>query len=99
MLAIGRALVSKPEVLLFDEPSMGLAPVMVDVIYAFLAESKEAFASTAVLLAEQSRIALEVSDRACVLSKGGVVFAGPASEVSHDLTVGAYLGAAPGVAG
>ena len=96
MLAMGRALVTRPDVLLLDEPSMGLAPVMVDVIYAFLATSKEAFSSTAVLLAEQSRIALEVSDRACILSKGRVVFTGPASEVSHDLTVGAYLGATPG---
>lgn len=99
MLAIGRALISRPEVLLFDEPSMGLAPIMVDVIYEFLANSKDSFASTALLLAEQSRIALEVSDRACILSKGRVVFTGPASDVSHDLTVGAYLGASAGQTG
>jgi branched-chain amino acid transport system ATP-binding protein len=95
MLALGRALISRPVVLLLDEPSMGLAPVMVETIYAFLGDRGGALGDVAVVLAEQSRIALTVSDRACVISRGHVVFNGLASEVSHDLTVQAYLGMKP----
>jgi branched-chain amino acid transport system ATP-binding protein len=93
MLAIGRALIARPVALLLDEPSMGLSPLLTEVIYQFLARRAEVFGSVAVILAEQSRIALTVADRVCVLSKGRVVFSGLASEVTQDLMVHAYLGA------
>jgi len=93
MLAIGRALIARPVALLLDEPSMGLSPLLTEAIYLFLARRAEVFGSVAVILAEQSRIALTVADRVCVLSKGQVVFTGLASEVTQDLMIHAYLGA------
>jgi branched-chain amino acid transport system ATP-binding protein len=94
MVAIGRALVARPDVLLLDEPSMGLAPVMVEAIYNFLAHHRDALGGSAILLAEQSRVALNVSDRAAVLSRGSLVFAGPVDQLSDDLVTSAYLGTA-----
>jgi branched-chain amino acid transport system ATP-binding protein len=98
MLAMGRALIAKPDVLLLDEPSMGLAPVMVESIYEFLGNRERYLGDIGVILAEQSRIALTVSASAAVLSRGQIVFEGPASEVSHDITVQAYLGLQPDTA-
>lgn len=94
MLAMGRALVAGPRVLLLDEPSMGLAPIVIERVYEFLANPGELLQDTAVVLAEQSSIALTVSDRACILAQGSIVFAGKASEVSRDIAVEAYLGTA-----
>jgi branched-chain amino acid transport system ATP-binding protein len=94
MVAIGRALVARPEVLLLDEPSMGLAPVMVEVIYAFLSEHRAELHGAAILLAEQSRIALGVADRAAVLSRGRLVWSGIAAELDDAVVTAAYLGTA-----
>jgi len=96
MLAIGRALIARPRVLLLDEPSMGLAPVMTEAIYDFLARRAEVLTDVGVILAEQSRIALTVADRVCILAKGRVAFAGRAEEAGHEVTVQAYLGTRPG---
>ncbi|GCE41247.1 ABC transporter ATP-binding protein [Rhodococcus sp. ACS1] len=92
MVAIGRALMARPAVLLLDEPSMGLAPVMVEVIYEFLGEHRDALGGAAVLLAEQSQIALRVADRAAVLSRGRLGFVGPSSQMDESLIAEAYLG-------
>jgi branched-chain amino acid transport system ATP-binding protein len=92
MLAIGRALMSRPKLLLLDEPSMGLAPKLVAQIYRIIATIHEQ--GTTVLLVEQNaRIALKVAQDAYVLETGRLVLGGPASELREDDRVRkAYLG-------
>ncbi len=92
MLAIGRALMGGPKLLLLDEPSMGLAPLFVDEIFAIIADLKRE--GTTVLLVEQNAsAALDVADEAYVLETGRIVLAGKASEVAADpAVVAAYLG-------
>ncbi|GAC1418016.1 MAG: ABC transporter ATP-binding protein [Candidatus Velthaea sp.] len=83
MLAIGRALVSNPQLLLIDEPSQGLAPLIVDDVYAMIAELRSR--GTAILLVEQNALlALKVSDRAYVLDSGRIVYSGDAKELAAD---------------
>ena len=92
MLAVGRALMSEPELLLLDEPSLGLAPTIVDAMYdAFAALHKE---GQTILLAEQSvDLALEAADYAYVLQVGRTVLQGPAEEMAHNPDVQkVYLG-------
>ena len=92
MLAIGRALMSRPEVLLLDEPSLGLAPILVHTIFeAIEAINKE---GASVLLVEQNaNAALKHSHRAYVLETGTVTLSGPSSEIADDPKVKeAYLG-------
>lgn len=91
-LAIGRALVSRPRVLLLDEPSLGLAPKIVDVVFALLKELHEE--GVAVLLVEQNAVrAVQVADRAHVLRRGRIVVSGAGKDLSdrHDLAE-LYLG-------
>ncbi|UUU20337.1 ABC transporter ATP-binding protein [Streptomyces sp. CA-210063] len=92
MLAVGRAMMAKPRLLLLDEPSMGLAPVLVDVIFETIARIREQ--GTTVLLVEQNALAaLEVADRAYVLESGSLKLHGPAAELAEDEEiVKAYLG-------
>jgi branched-chain amino acid transport system ATP-binding protein len=93
MLAIGRAMVRQPDILMLDEPSLGLAPVMVKVIYETLRRIRER--GMTLLLAEQSaHIALKVADRAYVLENGRVAFSGPAAQLRSDPALReSYLGA------
>jgi branched-chain amino acid transport system ATP-binding protein len=92
MLAIGRALMSRPRLLLCDEPSLGLAPLVVGEIMRLLASLREA--GTTVLLVEQNaRAALRASDRAYVLETGEVRLSGPARTLLEDAALKAtYLG-------
>jgi branched-chain amino acid transport system ATP-binding protein len=92
MLAIGRALMSRPRLLLLDEPSLGLAPLMVKHIFGVIAELKRQ--GTTMLLVEQNiHHALAVADRAYVLETGRVTLSGPAAELQHNRQVEqSYLG-------
>ena len=92
MLAVARALMAKPKLLLLDEPSMGLAPVLVDLIFETISTIREG--GTTVLLVEQNALAaLRVADRAYVLESGLLNLEGSARELARDPeVVRAYLG-------
>lgn len=92
MLAIGRGLMASPELLLLDEPSMGLAPVLVEEIFAIIEEINAQ--GTSILLVEQNaQMALSVASRAYVLETGRIVLEGTAREVADNPEVKvAYLG-------
>jgi branched-chain amino acid transport system ATP-binding protein len=92
MLAIGRALMSRPKLLLLDEPSMGLAPILVQQILDAIAGLRDR--GTTVLLVEQNvTAALAIADRAYVLETGRIALVGTAGELTHDERVrSAYLG-------
>jgi branched-chain amino acid transport system ATP-binding protein len=92
MLAIGRALMSRPRLLLLDEPSMGLAPLMVQKIFETIqAVAKEGV--TILLVEQNARLALEVSNRGYVMETGLITLSGPARELLADPKVrAAYLG-------
>ena len=92
MLAMGRALMSKPKLMMMDEPSMGLAPILVEQIFDIIRELKRA--GTTILLVEQNaQMALSIADRAYVLETGKIVNEGSASDLLHDDSVRrAYLG-------
>jgi branched-chain amino acid transport system ATP-binding protein len=94
MLAIGRALMARPRLLMLDEPSLGLAPLIVKEIFRIIAALKQRGA-TILLVEQNARKALEVSDYAYVLERGRVAGAGPARELAADpRVVEAYLGRA-----
>lgn len=92
MLAIGRALMSKPKMLLLDEPSMGLSPILVQEIFNIIQEvNREGM--TILLVEQNAKMALEIANRAYVLETGKIVMSGEASELAKDERVSnAYLG-------
>jgi branched-chain amino acid transport system ATP-binding protein len=94
MLAVGRALMARPKLMLLDEPSMGLAPMLIQQIFAIITEINEQ--GTTILLVEQNaQQALSRADRAYVLETGRIVKSGTGAELLHDPSVkDAYLGVA-----
>ena len=94
MLAVGRALMSRPQLLMLDEPSLGLAPLVVREIFRIIERLREAGVS--ILLVEQNaRAALEVADYGYVLETGAIALEGPADQLADDpRVIETYLGAA-----
>ena len=92
MLAMGRALMARPKILLLDEPSMGLAPILVKEIFHIIREINEQ--GTTILLVEQNaRMALSVADRAYVMETGNIVLSGTGEELAQSPEIQkAYLG-------
>jgi branched-chain amino acid transport system ATP-binding protein len=92
MLAMGRALMSQPKLLLLDEPSMGLSPLMVDKIFEVIQEVS-AQGVTILLVEQNASRALQIADRGYVMESGLMTLSGPAQELLHDPKVrAAYLG-------
>ena len=93
MLAIGRALMSRPKCLLLDEPSLGIAPLLVKSIFAQIVELNRARGLTILLVEQNANLALEISRRGYVLETGRVILAGEAAQLRADPQVReAYLG-------
>jgi branched-chain amino acid transport system ATP-binding protein len=94
MLAIGRALMGKPRLLMLDEPSLGLAPLVVKEIFRIIERLRES-GSTILLIEQNARAAMAVADHAYVLETGAIALSGPASELAADpRVIETYLGKA-----
>ncbi len=92
MLAVGRALMAKPRLLMLDEPSLGLAPLIVREIFHVIADLRKT--GVAILLVEQNaRAALQIADYGYVLETGEIVLEGPANQLADDpKIIESYLG-------
>ncbi len=92
MLAMGRAMISRPRLLLLDEPSMGLAPIMVDKIFEVIRSIADE-GVTILLIEQNARLALEASHRGYVMESGRMILEGPSQQLLDDPKVrAAYLG-------
>lgn len=93
MLAIGRALMSHPQMLMLDEPSMGLAPVVISELFEKITEINREKKLTILLVEQNAKLALKTSDYAYVLERGSITVSGPAEQVrSNDQVLKSYLG-------
>jgi branched-chain amino acid transport system ATP-binding protein len=93
MLAIGRALVNKPEIILLDEPSLGLAPIIVEDIFKKIVQINKENNTTILLVEQNSRLALNTASRGYVLQNGEIALEGTSQELLNDVRVQhAYLG-------
>ncbi len=93
MLAIARALMMRPRLILLDEPSFGVAPIIVRQIFDVLAEVRRQFGTAMLLVEQNTAMALELADRACLMESGEIILAGSAADIGNDDGVrAAYLG-------
>ncbi|MBK6769314.1 MAG: ABC transporter ATP-binding protein [Ardenticatenales bacterium] len=93
MLAIGRGLMARPRVLLLDEPSMGLAPILVEEIFTIIRRLNDEEGTTILLVEQNALAALDVADRGYVLETGTIRLSGPAGDLKRDpAVIEAYLG-------
>ncbi|MEM7338987.1 MAG: ABC transporter ATP-binding protein [Actinomycetota bacterium] len=94
MLAVSRALMSRPRLLLLDEPSLGLAPLIIEDLFATFKELNEESGVTMLLVEQNANLALDLASHGYVLEAGEIVLEGPAQELKNDSAVqDAYLGA------
>jgi branched-chain amino acid transport system ATP-binding protein len=97
MLAIGRALMARPKLILLDEPSLGLAPRVVEEIFSSIARLNGEMGTTVLLVEQNARMALDVAHHAYVMERGRIVLDGPAQELAQNLDVREfYLGIGEG---
>ena len=82
MLAMGRALMARPKILLLDEPSMGLAPILVKEIFSIIKDIN-AQGTTILLVEQNAKMALSIADRAYVMETGNIVMCGSGEELAH----------------
>lgn len=95
MLATGRALMGNPKMLLLDEPSMGLSPLLVKEIFRIIETINKKNGVTILLVEQNAKMALNIADRAYVLETGSITMEGKASDLANDPAVkNAYLGGA-----
>ncbi len=93
MLAIGRALMARPKLLLLDEPSLGIGPILVKAIFETIVEINKERGLTILLVEQNAHMALKVAHYAYVLETGTITFHGPAAEIAQNEQVRkAYLG-------
>ncbi|MEW6472975.1 MAG: ABC transporter ATP-binding protein [Actinomycetota bacterium] len=97
MLAIGRSLMSKPKLMMLDEPSLGLAPLLVEEIFGRIKALNSEIGTTVLLVEQNARRALEIADHAYVMENGRIVLEGPAAELASNPDVQEfYLGLSEG---
>jgi branched-chain amino acid transport system ATP-binding protein len=97
MLAIGRSLMSKPKLMMLDEPSLGLAPLLVEEIFGRVKSLNEEIGTTVLLVEQNARRALEIANHAYVMENGRIVLEGPAAELASNPDVQEfYLGLSEG---
>ena len=93
MLAIGRALIARPRLMLLDEPSLGLSPVLVESIFEIIARINAERGVSMLLVEQNASLALDLADHAYLLETGRVALSGPSERIKHDESVRrAYLG-------
>jgi branched-chain amino acid transport system ATP-binding protein len=93
MLAIGRALMSRPSLLMLDEPSLGLAPIVIEQVFDKIVELNKRTGLAVLLVEQNSAMALEIAGRAFVLETGAITLSGPADQLASDPRIReAYLG-------
>jgi len=93
MVVIGRALMARPRLMLLDEPSMGLAPALIQSIFTNLKRISQDYGTTMLIAEQNARAALDIADRGFVLQSAKIVAEGAAAELKdHDKVRGAYLG-------
>ena len=93
MLAVGRAMMAGPKLMMLDEPSMGLAPIIIDEMFDRFKTINQQFGTTMLIVEQNAELALEVSNRAYIMNVGKIVNEGASEELLHDSSIQeAYLG-------